>query len=166
MSSSRSLRPWPRRCTTPHEYRRWPGPGRRRASCTTRTRTGRLPPLQLVLFSLYEEEPGGRRPVSLAEPPRPQERVQRHTMEHITDLVRCAVTGAGSDSTEFRGDSAVAVRSCGSSTRSSLSEGCFLPHFAAFLALRPHGRECPFFQPSMTKSSWLSRLGGGGSPGV
>ena len=42
MSSSRSLRPWPRRCTTPHEDRRRPGPGRRRASCTTRTRTGRL----------------------------------------------------------------------------------------------------------------------------
>ena len=42
MSSSRSLRPWPRRCTTPHEDRGRPGPGRRRASCTTRTRTGRL----------------------------------------------------------------------------------------------------------------------------
>ena len=41
MSSSRSLRPWPRRCTTPHEDRGRPGPGRR-ASCTTRTRTGRL----------------------------------------------------------------------------------------------------------------------------
>ena len=48
------------------------------------------PPPQPVLFSLYEEEPGGRRPASLAEPPRPQERVQRHTMEHITDLVRVA----------------------------------------------------------------------------
>ena len=23
----------------------------------------------------------------------------------------------------------------------------FLPHFAAFFALRPHGRECPFFSP-------------------
>ena len=32
MNSSRSLRPWPRRCTTPHEDRRRPGPGRRRAS--------------------------------------------------------------------------------------------------------------------------------------
>ena len=48
------------------------------------------PPPQPVLFSLYEEEPGGRRPASLAEPPRPQERVQRHTVEHITDLVRVA----------------------------------------------------------------------------
>ena len=48
------------------------------------------PPPQPVLFSLYDEEPGGRRPASLAEPPRPQERVQRHTVEHITDLVRVA----------------------------------------------------------------------------
>ena len=48
------------------------------------------PPPQPVLFSLYDEEPGGRRPASLAEPPRPQERVPRHTMEHITDLVRVA----------------------------------------------------------------------------
>ena len=47
------------------------------------------PPPQPVLFSLYDEEPGGRRPASLAEPPRPQERVQRHTVEHITDLPWC-----------------------------------------------------------------------------
>ena len=39
---------------------------------------------------LYEEEPGGERPASLAEPPGPQERVQRHTVEHIVDLVRVA----------------------------------------------------------------------------
>ena len=45
-----------------------------------------------------------------------------------------------------RGDSAVAVRSCVSSTRSSLSKVALL-HFAAFFALRPHGRECPFFSP-------------------
>ena len=38
----------------------------------------------------------------------------------------------------------------------------FLPHFAAFFALRPHGRECPFFQPSMTKSSLSSRARVGG----
>ena len=44
------------------------------------------PPLQPVLFSVYDEEPGGR-PASLAEPPPPQERVQRHTMEHIVDFV-------------------------------------------------------------------------------
>ena len=42
MSSSRSLRPWPRRCTTPHEDRGRPRPGRRRASCTTRPSSGRL----------------------------------------------------------------------------------------------------------------------------
>ena len=45
------------------------------------------PPPQPVLFSLYDEEPGGRRPASLPEPPRPQERVQRHTMEHTVDFV-------------------------------------------------------------------------------
>ena len=38
-----------------------------------------LPP-QPVLFSLYEEEPGERRPASLAEPPRPQERVPQRTV--------------------------------------------------------------------------------------
>ena len=44
------------------------------------------PPPQPVLFQLYEEEPGGRRPASLAEPPGPQERVQRHTMEQLADV--------------------------------------------------------------------------------
>ena len=47
------------------------------------------PPPQPVLFSLYDEEPGGGRPEALVEP-RPQARVQRHTVEHITDLVRVA----------------------------------------------------------------------------
>ena len=47
------------------------------------------PPPQPVLFSLYDEEPGGGRPEAFAEP-RPQARVQRHTMEHITDLMRVA----------------------------------------------------------------------------
>ena len=42
MSSSRSLRPWPRRCTTPHEDRGRPGPGRRRARRSTRPSSGRL----------------------------------------------------------------------------------------------------------------------------
>ena len=55
----------------------------------------------------------------------------------------CSDRCRGSDSTEFRGDSAVAVCSCGSSTKSSLSKGLLL-HFAAFFALRPSGRECPF----------------------
>ena len=39
------------------------------------------------------------------------------------------------------------VRSCGSSIRSSLSDGGFCSIFAAFFALRPHRRECPFFSP-------------------
>ena len=47
------------------------------------------PPPQPVLFSLYDEEPGGGRPEAFVEP-RPQARVQRHTVEHITDLVRVA----------------------------------------------------------------------------
>ena len=47
------------------------------------------PPPQPVLFSLYDEEPGGGRPEAFVEP-RPQERVQRHIVEHITDLVRVA----------------------------------------------------------------------------
>ena len=37
------------------------------------------------LFSLFEEERGGSRPDRLSDV-RPQERVQRHTMEHLTDL--------------------------------------------------------------------------------
>ena len=39
------------------------------------------------LFSLFEEELGGTRPDRLSDV-RPQERVQRHTVEHLTDLVR------------------------------------------------------------------------------
>ena len=82
------------------------GPGHVVAPLLTRTEEGQAgeeesetkytakfrttPPPQPVLFSLCDEEPGGRRPASLAEPPRPQERVQRHTVEHITDLVRVA----------------------------------------------------------------------------
>ena len=46
-------------------------------------------PPQPVLFSLFEEEPGGGRPEAFVEP-RPQARVQRHSVEHITDLVRVA----------------------------------------------------------------------------
>ena len=49
----------------------------------------KTPPPQPVLFSLFEEEPGGGRPEAFVEP-RPQARVQRHTVEHITDLVRVA----------------------------------------------------------------------------
>ena len=58
--------------------------------CTAKFRT--TPPPQPVLFSLYDEEPSGRWPASLAEPPGPLERVQRHTMEHIVDFVCFAPT--------------------------------------------------------------------------
>ena len=41
------------------------------------------------IFELFDEDTAGLRPGVLAEP-RPQERVQRHTMEHIVDYVCCA----------------------------------------------------------------------------
>ena len=42
-----------------------------------------------VFFELFDEHITGVRPEALAEP-RPQERVQRHTVEHIVDFVRFA----------------------------------------------------------------------------
>ena len=42
-----------------------------------------------MIFELFDEDTAGVRPGVLAEP-RPQERVQRHTIEHIVDLVRVA----------------------------------------------------------------------------
>ena len=45
------------------------------------------PPPQPVLFSLYDEEPGGRRPAPLSEVAGWQDRVQRHTVDHIVDAV-------------------------------------------------------------------------------
>ena len=42
-----------------------------------------------MIFELFDEDTAGLRPGVLAEP-RPQERVQRHTMEHIVDYVCCA----------------------------------------------------------------------------
>ena len=42
-----------------------------------------------VFFELFDEDTAGVRPGYLAEP-RPQEQVQRHTMEHISDLARVA----------------------------------------------------------------------------
>ena len=42
-----------------------------------------------VFFELFDEDTAGMRPGVLAEP-RPQERVQRHTMEHIVEFVCCA----------------------------------------------------------------------------
>ena len=44
------------------------------------------PPPQPVLFSLYEEEPSGKRFASLAEPPGPQAQVQRHAVEQLADV--------------------------------------------------------------------------------
>ena len=44
-----------------------------------------LPP-QPELFQLFEEEPGGLRPTGLVEPPGPQERVPRHTVEQMADV--------------------------------------------------------------------------------
>ena len=41
---------------------------------------------EAVIFELFDEDTAGMRPGVLAEP-RPQERVQRHTMEHIVDYV-------------------------------------------------------------------------------
>ena len=49
----------------------------------------KTPPPHPVLFKLFDEEPGGVRPEAFVEP-RPQERVQRHVVEHTTDLVRVA----------------------------------------------------------------------------
>ena len=46
---------------------------------------------EAVIFELFDEDTAGMRPGVLAEP-RPQERVQRHTMEHIVDYVCCAPT--------------------------------------------------------------------------
>ena len=42
-----------------------------------------------VFFELFDEDTVGVRPEVLAEP-RPQERVQRHTVEYIVDFVCCA----------------------------------------------------------------------------
>ena len=42
-----------------------------------------------MFFELFDEDTAGARPEAFAEP-RPQERVQRHVVEHITDLVRVA----------------------------------------------------------------------------
>ena len=85
MSSSRSLRPWPRRCTTAHSARRWPGPGRRRARRSTQPSSGRLLLPSRNSSSSFEEEPGGLRPTGLVEPRGPQERIQRHTAEQMIE---------------------------------------------------------------------------------
>ena len=56
----------------------------------------KTPPPQLVLFSLYDEEPGGRRPASLAEPPGPQERVRAHARDvRARPVSRCSCVADG-----------------------------------------------------------------------
>ena len=60
MSSSRSLRPWPRRCTTPHVDRGRPGPGRRRATWSTRRRSGRLLFPSLCSSACTKKSPTGK----------------------------------------------------------------------------------------------------------
>ena len=45
-----------------------------------------VPPPEPELFDLFEE-PGGGRPDLLLEPRGPQAGIQRHTMEHIADVV-------------------------------------------------------------------------------
>ena len=45
-----------------------------------------VPPPERELFDLFEE-PGGGRPDLLVEPQGPQAGIQRHTMEHIADVV-------------------------------------------------------------------------------
>ena len=69
MSSSRSPRPWPRLHTTAHSARRRPGRGRRGKRTRTTCHGDRSPSSsQLVLFSLYDEEPGGRKSGSSGTP--------------------------------------------------------------------------------------------------
>ena len=46
---------------------------------------------EAVFFELFDEDTAGLRPGVLVEP-RPQERVQRHTMEHLVDYVCSAPT--------------------------------------------------------------------------
>ena len=88
MSGCPSLWPWPRSCTTPQEDRGWPRPGRGISRCNTRPRSGRIPPLQAAGTLYYRMDvddlpaAGGSQPDRLTEV-RPQERVQRHTVEQI-----------------------------------------------------------------------------------
>ena len=73
--------------TTAYGHRRLTGPGRLRTELHRRQRTRAAG--EAVFFELFDEDTAGLRPGVLAEP-WPQERVQRHTMEHIADLVCCA----------------------------------------------------------------------------
>ena len=72
--------------TTAHGHRRRTGPRlRTKLHGDRRKEPARWP----ELFKLFEEEPRGLRPEAFVEL-RPQERVQRHVVEHLTDLVRVA----------------------------------------------------------------------------
>ena len=96
MSSRASLWPCPQppttamkrwrlvKSTTAYGHRRRTGPGRLRTEAPRRQRSNAAG--DAVFFELFDEDTAGVRPGVLAEP-RPQERVQRHTMEHIVDFV-------------------------------------------------------------------------------
>ena len=76
--------------TTPHEVRRWQGRGEEGHEERDASRRQKPPPPQ-AFFRLYDEEDAewGARQGSVTDP-RPQERVQRHTMEHTVDFVWCS----------------------------------------------------------------------------
>ena len=84
-----SLWPWQRRCTTPQGQRfvRAGEEGHEEHDALRRQK----PPPRQAFFRLYDEEDAEwvARPLSVTDP-RPQERVQRHTMEHIVDFVCCS----------------------------------------------------------------------------
>ena len=88
MSSSRSLQSWPRRCTTqPYGGQKKARAGEVESELNHHTaKSPKTLPPQPELFSLDEEEPGGRRPTRLAEPPGPQERIQRRTVEQPAEI--------------------------------------------------------------------------------
>ena len=55
----------------------------------------KTPPSQPELFTLYEEEPGGGRQASLAEPQGAQEQLRRCRVEQIVDMPFCPDLGCG-----------------------------------------------------------------------
>ena len=85
MSSSRSLRPWPRFSTIPHEDRRRPSAGEEESETKFMAKFWTTLPPQSVFFSLYDEEPGDWRLASLAEQPGPQERFPQRTVEPMLE---------------------------------------------------------------------------------
>ena len=85
MSGCPSLWPWPRSCNTPQEDRGWPSRGGGSQRCTSRPHSGRilLPQAAGTLYFPMDVNDlpvaGGSRLTEV----RPQERVQRHTVEQI-----------------------------------------------------------------------------------